>query len=411
MAGMVRHPRVSLRVGAAARLGRVAAGASRRLGLGAGSIVGGRVVLALAPGAVDELSRGRTVTVVSGTNGKTTTTAYVAAALRTAGPVATNADGANTRPGLVSALASNDAPQVVLETDEGWVPWLTAQVPDVTPVLLNLSRDQLHCHHEVAQVARAWHLALSGTRHAVASADDPAVVMAALAAGAQTWVATGARWTDDSRVCPRCGGACEHRGLDWGCECGLHRPRPQWWLEGDTLVGEGHRILLDLGLPGPANRANAAMAVAATARLGIPPRDALAAMRGIRDVAGRYDVFVGRSHRARLLLAKNPASWAESLETVVAGRDPVVLAFNSDGVDGRDPSWLYDVPFAGLAGRPLVVTGRRSTDMLVRLEMDGLYDVRVARDAAAAVGMCPPGPVTVVANYTAFQEARRVLSS
>jgi UDP-N-acetylmuramyl tripeptide synthase len=398
-------------VTASAWLGRVAATASRRLGLGAGGIVGGRVLLALAPDAVGQLARGRTVTLVSGTNGKTTTTAYVAAALRTAGPVATNADGANTRAGLAATLAAGSAQQVVLETDEGWVPWLMSQVPDLTPVLLNLSRDQLHRHHEVAHVARVWQQALGGTRHVVANTDDPAVVMAALAAQEQTWVATGVRWTQDSRVCPRCGGSCEHDGDDWGCACGLRRPTPEWWLEDDTLAGDGQRLLLDLGLPGSVNRANAAMAVAATARLGVAPRDALAAMRRIRDVVGRYDVFVSRSHRARLLLAKNPVSWAESLETVVAGPDPVVLAFNSDGVDGRDPSWLYDVPFTGLAGRPLVVTGKRSTDMLVRLEMDGLSDVQVAPDAATAVAMLPPGGVTVVANYTAFQEARRVLSS
>jgi len=408
----VRHPRASLRVSAAARLGRVAAIASRRLGLGGGGIVGGRVLLALAPDAVRQLGRERTVTLVSGTNGKTTTTAYVAAALRTAGPVATNADGANTRAGLAAALSHGDARRVVLETDEGWVPWLMTQIPGITPVLLNLSRDQLHRHHEVAHVARAWHQALQGTRHVIANADDPAIVMAALAAEEQTWVATGTRWTMDSRVCPRCGGSCEHHEDDWRCSaCDLHRPTPQWWLEGDTLVGEGHRVPLELSLPGPVNRANAAMAVAATARLGVAPGDAVAAMRQIRDVVGRYDVFVSQSHQARLLLAKNPASWAESLKTVITSPDPVVLAFNSEGVDGRDPSWLYDVPFAGLAGRPLVVTGKRSTDMLVRLEMDGLSDVREAPDAAAAVAMLPPGAVTVVANYTAFQEARKVLSA
>ena len=369
------------------------------------------MLLALAPDAVQVLGRERTVTLVTGTNGKTTTTAYIAAALRTAGAVATNADGANTRSGLAATLASSTASRVVLETDEGWVPWLLRQVPETTPVLLNLSRDQLHRHHEVAHVARAWHGALAGTRHVVANADDPAVVMAALAAEEQTWVAAGSRWTQDSGVCPRCGGPCRRTGDDWGCSCGLRRPRPHWRIEGETLVGDGHRLLLELGLPGSVNRGNAAMAIAATARLGVAPRDALGALREIRDVVGRYDVFASATHRARLLLAKNPASWAESLETVVAGDDPVVLAFNADGVDGRDPSWLYDVPFAGLAGRPLVVTGRRATDMLVRLEMEGLSGVRVAPDAAAAVAMLPPGQVTVVANYTAFQAARRVLAS
>jgi UDP-N-acetylmuramyl tripeptide synthase len=390
-------------------LGRLAEVLSRHARLGAGGVVGGRVLLALAPDAVGQLSRGRTVTVVSGTNGKTTTTAFVAAALRTREPVATNADGANTPGGLARALAAGRARQVVLETDEGWVPWMIRQAPEVTPVLLNLSRDQLHRHHEVAHIARAWRDALAGAAHVVANVDDPGIVMAAMAARDQTWVAAGARWTQDAVVCPRCGGECRHADGEWACRCGLSRPQPQWWLEGDEVVSATGRWGLALRLPGTVNRANAAMAIAATARLGVDPQAAVAAMRAITGVVGRYDVFVSPLHRTRLILAKNPASWAEALATVASTGAPLVLAFNSDGVDGRDPSWLYDVPFADLDGRPLAVTGRRSTDMLVRLEMDGLIDVAVAPDVAAAVAMMPPGDVTVVANYTAFQEARRSL--
>jgi UDP-N-acetylmuramyl tripeptide synthase len=110
------------------------------------------------------------------------------------------------------------------------------------------------------------------------------------------------------------------------------------------------------------------------------------------------------------VLAKNPAGWVEALAVVAAGTAPVVLAFGSEGVDGRDPSWLYDVPFAGVAGRPVVVTGRRATDMVVRLEMEGLTDVRRAPNVVSALAMLPPGPVDVVANYTAFQDARRELA-
>ncbi len=45
----------------------------------------------------------------------------------------------------------------------------------------------------------------------------------------------------------------------------------------------------------------------------------------------------------------------------------MVLLFNAEGVDGRDPSWLYDVSFASLRGRDVRVQGRRATDLLVRL--------------------------------------------
>ena len=132
------------------------------------------------------------------------------------------------------------------------------------------------------------------------------------------------------------------------------------------------------------------MAVATAAALGVDAQTAADRLRDIVSVAGRYAVLDHDGRRTRLMLAKNPAGWVEALSVVASGTTPLVLAFNSDGVDGRDPSWLYDVPFAGIAGRQVVVTGRRATDMLVRLEMDGLTDVRRAPDALARRWRCCP---------------------
>ncbi len=405
--GPARHH--SARLELARRAAHVSERLSRATGRGAGGVIGGRVLLGLAPRAAHELAAGRHLSLVSGTNGKTTTTAYLAACLRLLGPVATNADGANTRAGFVRTLAADEADLVVCETDEGWLPWAVAETAPALSVLLNLSRDQLHRHHEVAHVAAAWRAAMPGVPHVVANVDDPAVVMAALAAPRQTWVALGSRWTEDGRVCPRCGDACRHEGEDWDCTCGLRRPEPQWWLEGDALVGAGTRLPLGLSLPGEANRSNALAAVAAATRLGVAPARAVQAVRSIADVAGRYGLVEHSHHRVRLLLAKNPASWLEALLTVSGGGCPVVVAFNSEGVDGRDPSWLYDVGFSALQGRRVTVTGRRSTDMLVRLEMAGLTDLHEAADLAAAIASQPGSDVEVIANYTAFQEARRLL--
>ncbi|HET9827568.1 MAG TPA: MurT ligase domain-containing protein [Nocardioidaceae bacterium] len=397
------------RVAVAARLGRLAERLSRSTGLGSGGVIGGRVLLALAPQAPRELARNREVVLVSGTNGKTTTSTYLTACLRTRSPVDHNADGANTPAGIVRALAAGSAPVVVLETDEGWLPWTLEQTRARTAVLLNLSRDQLHRHHEVAAVASSWHSALSGLDHAVANCDDPDVVFSALAASRQTWVGVGIRWTQDALVCPRCGQECRRTAEDWRCTCGLRRPTPHWRLEGADLVGDTRRVALQVGLPGQANLANAAMAVVAATTLGADPQDAADSLRDIVSIAGRYDVLESAGRRARLILAKNPAGWVEALGLVSAGTAPLVLAFSSDGVDGRDPSWLYDVPFAGITGRPVVVTGRRATDMVVRLQMDGLSDVRRAPNVVSALAMVPPGPVDVVANYGAFQDARREL--
>jgi UDP-N-acetylmuramyl tripeptide synthase len=372
-------------------------------------VIGGRVMLAVAPDSARVLVEGRDVVLVTGTNGKTTTTAYVTAALRTRAIVDTNHTGANTPAGLVSTLASGSASRVVLECDEAWLPWALSQTAPRTIVFLNVSRDQLHRHHEVAALASLWRPALAGVDHVVANVDDPAVVFAALAARRQTWVAAGTGWTQDALVCPRCGDECRWSDEAWACRCGLHRPSPHWWLEGGCAVSATTRLHLDLALPGRANRVNAAMALATTAALGTSPHEAVAAMRDIGSVAGRYHVFEHKGRRARLFLAKNPAGWAEALDMIDESTAPLVLAFNAEGVDGRDPSWLYDVPFSHAARREIVVIGHRAVDMLVRLEMEGLTGLRRAPDLTTALELFPRGEVNVVANYTAFERARHEL--
>ncbi|MDA8062539.1 MAG: Mur ligase family protein, partial [Actinomycetota bacterium] len=197
------------RTRAAVRFGAVTGELSRRLGLGAGSTVGGRAVLALDPGALRRLGSGRRSVVVSGTNGKTTTTSLLRAAMATAGPVVTNAQGANLPAGIAAVLAAA-APGVdaVLEVDEAWLAGVAAALQPAVVVLLNLSRDQLDRNNEVRTLAGSWRGLLAGLPRTlvVANADDPLVVWAAGAARRVVWVGAGQPWTADASGCPACGG-------------------------------------------------------------------------------------------------------------------------------------------------------------------------------------------------------------
>ena len=378
---------------------------SRLTGRGGGAVIGGRVALAIDKGALAKLAAGRSLFLVSGTNGKTTTTALLAAALGTAGPVVTNTTGANLKTGLVSALAKDlDSPVGVLEVDEAALVQVLAETTASVVVLLNLSRDQLDRYGEVRLAAAKWRTSL-GARpeiHAVANCDDPLVVWAAQAAGSVTWVSTGQRWRIDATSCPNCGGRITWQGVVWSCSCGLARPEPD--IEGgglDVEVG-GRSFPVELQLPGRCNAANAAMAVAAAQVAAVDPEDALAAMVGIANVAGRYrEVNLGPAS-ARLLLAKNPAGWNEILDFLAAPPAGVVVAVNARGPDGYDTSWLWDVDFERLEGRPVIAAGERALDVAVRLRYAGVPH-EVCPDPLLAARQLPPGKVELVANYTAFQ--------
>ncbi|QYN26422.1 MurT ligase domain-containing protein [Amycolatopsis sp. DSM 110486] len=403
--------RLPARTRFAAAAARSAAAVSRLLGLGSGGIIGGRVALRLDPDTLRNLARDRTVVLVTGTNGKTTTALMLSRILETLGEVARNGDGANMPDGVTAALvAKPHAPVAVLEIDENYAPAVAAQVRPACLVLLNLSRDQLDRVGEVRTIERelrALVAALPGTT-VIANCDDPLVTSAALASTRPLWVGAGQDWHADAVTCARCGQAVLHTPSGWCCTCGLTRPDPLWTLLGNTLENaRGTSVTLDLRLPGRANAANAAVAVATAEHLGVSPNVAAVRLRTIDDVAGRYRRADVSGHAVRLLLAKNPAGWRETLPLI----DPwasVVIAVNSGQADGRDTSWLWDVPFEQLRGRHVVAAGERATDVAVRLTYAEVQHT-LCRRPLTAVSALPPGPVELVANYTAFRDAHQRL--
>jgi lipid II isoglutaminyl synthase (glutamine-hydrolysing) len=401
-----------------ARLATTVAGAAGRVsrlsGRGDGSVIGGVVGLRMAPDLLRLLAADRQIVLVTGTNGKTTTTRLVTAALGALGQeVATNAFGANMEAGLASALGrAPNAPFGVLEVDERY---LAAMIDTTRPrvvALLNLSRDQMDRAAEIWLVARRWREALgraSGV-HVVANADDPLIAWAAGAAARVTWVAAGQRWHEDSWCCPECGSHLRRDDLGWRCgECAMARPATRWVLDGESVVDSGGRVReLSLALPGRANRSNAVVALAVADLFGVDMDQALPWLREVSSVAGRYTQVERHGRMLRLLLAKNPAGWLEAFDVLTPAPAPVLLAVNAQGPDGKDTSWLWDVDYRVLGGRPVLVAGERRLDLAVRLEADQVaFDLLDGIDDA--VDRVPPGSLDVIANYTAFQQIRTTL--
>jgi UDP-N-acetylmuramyl tripeptide synthase len=398
---------------------RAASGTSRRLGRGSGEMIGGKVALRVDPNVLAAVSAGRPAACVSGTNGKTTTTRMLAAALGTQGVVASNSGGANMTPGVIHALASPPLTSpAALEVDEIWLPQVARAVRPRAVALLNISRDQLDRSNETRRIATLWRQlgAELGTCTAIANCDDPLVVFAAAGFAAQVWVSAGQNWTADAMVCPVDAALLARHGLDWSCaSCGFRRPTPDIEVTGlDSLTWRGRALRLALTLPGRVNVGNAAIAAATAETFGVDVDAALEAMADLDAVQGRYSIStVAPGRRARLLLAKNPAGWVEMLELLDSGpRRPVVVDFNSRTADGRDPSWLWDVPFERLAGREVLVCGERREDVSVRLAYaDVPHALHDSVESAAAAATLLPGDdlVDVVANYTAFRDLLRRL--
>lgn len=440
--------RMSLRSRIACQAADLATWASQKTGRGAGGMIGGLIANAIDPNLLAQLSQGRPTVLVTGTNGKSTTTRMLAHALASRYSVATNEGGDNMDAGVISALlAGRDKDVVALEVDELHVPNIAEKLDADVLVLLNLTRDQLDRVGEINKIERALRACVEARPDmtVIANCDDVQVTSVAWDAPNVVWVSAGAGFVGDSTSCPRTGGHIVRTEDDWYAVKKLpdgrefRRPEPTWWVDkdglsyggdgagagsgagsagtGDTGVGSagadntgaGSRTLpMNLQLPGRANRGNAAQAIAAAVVMDVPVTDALRAAEEVTDVAGRYSLVEFEGRTLRLMLAKNPAGWQEALSMIDRDVDSVVIAVNGQVADGQDLSWIWDVRFEDFEGQQVLAAGERGTDLAVRLGYAGVRHTLI-KDTVDAVLACPPGRVEVLANYTAFRDLKREL--
>ncbi|MGH2745635.1 MAG: MurT ligase domain-containing protein [Thermoleophilaceae bacterium] len=438
---------------AARSLARLVRAASRRSGRSGGTTAPGRMLLRLAPGSLGrmagELESGSLL--VSGTNGKTTTAAMIAACLeRDRRPVVHNRAGSNMSWGVATALldAGREPGQLGLfEVDEAWLPSVAGQVEPRLLVLANLFRDQLDRYGELELLADRWAELvgrLDGRARFVLNADDPLVADLGRGRGGVTYFGveddsqarSDMQHAADSKHCRNCGAAYTYDAIYLGhlgryrCpNCGRERPAPRVAATGVRLDGmSGSQVELTtsagalelaLPLPGLYNVYNAVAAAATALELGVPLATVGEALEGFGGAFGRVETIPMDGRRVLILLVKNPAGANEVLRTLTLedGRLDLWLALNDRIADGRDVSWIWDADFEVLAGRVrrATCTGTRAEEMALRLKYAGIdAELAVERDLErsldAAVAGAAGERLFALPTYTALLELRDLLA-
>ena len=417
-------------------LGRTARLAARMRGGGSGGTAfPGLVMERTDPGFLERtLSRlPRGVIVVSGTNGKTTTTKMVVQLLREQGlKVFTNRTGSNFVRGVLAALLTDvdaagnlDADIAVLELDEAHAVHFVAQIRPRACLLLNVMRDQLDRFGEIDYTASLLHSIAKATSDVVVlNGDDPRLAAPAFLEGVTARVVSF-------------GAGEELRSLflsDDDLRTGLVSPRdhgegpgPRVTLEAingqrATVRVDGASHEVDFAIPGVHNLLNACAALGVV--LEVLGEDAdlpglLATLGTVQAAFGRGEVLTLDGRPVQLSLVKNPAGFRMGLLSAAAqaqAGEVVVVAINDEYADGRDMSWLWDVDFTALrANGVAVITGVRAWDMALRLRYDDVEVTDVEPDLRKAVALMRRAatdadrPMRIFTTYTAMLALRSIL--
>ncbi|MDY3678311.1 MAG: MurT ligase domain-containing protein [Actinomyces urogenitalis] len=408
----------TLRSSATIALGRGARLAARLRGGGSGgTALPGLVVERTDPGflgrVLAQLPRG--VVVVSGTNGKTTTTKMVVQLLQSQGlKVLTNRTGSNFIRGVLASLLTEvdwrgrvDADIAVLELDEAHAVRFIQHVRPQATLLLNVMRDQLDRFGEVDYTASLLHqVAQATTGVVVINQDDPRLVspdfLDTLSAHTASFgIGPALRsvfLSDDELHAARTSQPTAARPGE-AVPGPMSPSRPTVLLEelhGQevTLQVRGVRRRVSMTIPGVHNQLNACAALALALEILGPKADVssvLDELSRVEPAFGRGEVVELDGREVELSLVKNPAGFRMGLLTAAqaeteTGPETLMVAINDEYADGRDMSWLWDVDFAGLREEGVaVVTGVRAWDMALRLRYDEVPVGAVEPDLAKAL--------------------------
>lgn len=376
------------------------------------------------PATLAQLEHG--VILVSGTNGKTTTTKMVVELLESHGlKVFTNRTGSNFIRGVAAALLGEvdakgrlDADIAVLELDEAHAVHFVKTIQPRYSLLLNVMRDQLDRFGEIDTTARMLAaIAEVTTDGIVLNREDPRIASLASQLTNQQVSFFGLdqkllqQFPSDDQLRAK---APATPGSKQKADVVLKD------INGDeaTFLVDGRPLTTSLKLRGVYNIYNSAAALALV-RLVLGKKadmkKLIASLANITPAFGRGESIIVEGQPVELVLVKNPAGFRLSLSSFEPEGYATMIAINDNYADGRDMSWLWDVEFDSLKEHGVAeVSGIRAYDMALRLQYDevevGHVEPSLATSLRNFIKLHPDTPKRIYCTYTAMLALRRELS-
>ncbi|MBS6601221.1 MAG: MurT ligase domain-containing protein [Clostridium sp.] len=416
-----------------------------------GSTFPGTVALKFDRKILSTVAKDYKVILVTGTNGKTTTTSMITNIFKNKGyRVITNNTGANLFRGIVSCFIdnykfskSNKGSYAIIEVDEANLKFVTDYITPEIITITNLFRDQLDRYGEVyttlEKILEGVHKVPSSTL--VLNGDDSLFGVLDVK-NPKVYYGFSNPINDnntidinaDAKFCKVCKAPYKYNFVtynhlgDYYCsECGYKRPELKYKMEGiidqtpnsSSVMINGNEVTISQS--GIYNIYNGLCAYSIASESGIE-NDIIASSLGKVDSSfGRQEKIQIEDKNVQIILVKNPAGYNQALDTLCLNKESFSTLFmlNDNYADGRDVSWIWDVNFEKLSSLPIedvFISGIRLYDMAVRLKTAGLKEESFIIEEdyeklTEKLKASKSNNIYILATYTAMINYRKFLYS
>lgn len=417
--------------------------------MGRGSTYPGKLALQFDKNILDTLAKDYEIVVVTGTNGKTLTTALTVGILKEAyGQVLTNPSGANMITGIVSSFLTAKKGKsgkkiAVLEIDEASLPRITQYIKPSLFVFTNIFRDQMDRYGEIYTT---YQLIIDGAKNApeatiLANGDSPLFASKELVNPVKYYGFNTedhepqlAHYNTEGILCPKCQAILQYRLNTYAnlghyicLNCDFKRPELDYQLTALTkttnvssaFVIDGQEYSINVG--GLYNIYNALAAVAVAEFFGLSPEQIKAGFEKSRAVFGRQETFSIGDKSCTLVLIKNPVGASQALEMIKLADYPFSLSvlLNANYADGIDTSWIWDANFELIQEMDITeinAGGVRHSEIARRLRVSGYDSSKISEkesleEVMQAIEQQDSKHAYILATYTAMLAFRELLAS
>lgn len=417
--------------------------------LGRGSTLPGKLALKFDNDILNTLARDYEVVVITGTNGKTLTTALTVGILKDAfDEVVTNPSGANMISGITTTFLTAKKGKsgkniAVLEIDEASLSRICDYIKPSLFVFTNIFRDQMDRYGEIYTT---YQMILDAaqkvpTATVLLNGDSPLFNSVTLKNPVQYYgfdTEKGepklAHYNTEGILCPKCQHILKYKlntyaNLgDYICEhCGFRRPELDYKLtqltslrhNSSDFVIDGQSYHINIG--GLYNIYNALAAVSVAQFFEVEPTTIKTGFDKSRAVFGRQETFKIGDKECTLVLIKNPVGATQALEMIKLAPYPFSLSvlLNANYADGIDTSWIWDADFEQILNMDIphmIAGGVRHSEIARRLRVTGYNAEQICEVADLSqvfekIKNQETKHAYILATYTAMLEFRELLAS